>query len=386
MTEKLNVLILISHYLPGTKLGGPLTSIVNLTCSLANNFNFFIITSDRDMNEAKPYPNINVGTWLPNNKSLVMYIRRDITCFFHIIKQIKALNPDIIYVNSFLDPFFSIFIVLAQRFNFISQTKIIVAPRGELLEQALEFKQTKKKLFIKLAKILNLYRSVTWHATTEIEKKFISKNMNISLQKIKVARNISNTDTPTIIKNINLNENDYLKIIFLARISKDKNIQFTFDVLKEITDINIQYDIYGPIEDIDIWELCQKKLTLLPSNINVNYKGLVRKENVKQILAKYDLFFMPSFSENYGHSIAEALSVGTPVLISDKTPWRDLSTKGLGWDLNLKDKKKFIETIQDLYSISPRLREGQREQRIKTSLLILNDPIIYQENFNLLAL
>jgi glycosyltransferase involved in cell wall biosynthesis len=42
----------------------------------------------------------------------------------------------------------------------------------------------------------------------------------------------------------------------------------------------------------------------------------------REILHKYDLFILPTLNENFGHSIVESLSVGTPVLISDNTPWR----------------------------------------------------------------
>ena len=62
------------------------------------------------------------------------------------------------------------------------------------------------------------------------------------------------------------------------------------------------------------------------------------------------MFFLPSFSENFGHAINEALSVGVPVLISDKTPWRNLQEKGMGWDLSLDNRRAFIEVIEAMAS------------------------------------
>ncbi len=43
--------------------------------------------------------------------------------------------------------------------------------------------------------------------------------------------------------------------------------------------------------------------------------------HVLETLSAYDLFVLPSLGENYGHVVFESLSSGTPVLISDKTPW-----------------------------------------------------------------
>ena len=149
------------------------------------------------------------------------------------------------------------------------------------------------------------------------------------------------------------NDKAPMKVVYLARISKDKNIPFAFEVLSRVNAL-IQFDVYGPIEDLDIWRQCQIQIAALPSNIKVSYKGVVEKEEVQKILSTFDLFFMPTFAENYGHSIAESLSVGTPVLISDNTPWRNLVELGLGWDINLLEKERFVEVVEFFSILSDR--------------------------------
>jgi glycosyltransferase involved in cell wall biosynthesis len=44
-----------------------------------------------------------------------------------------------------------------------------------------------------------------------------------------------------------------------------------------------------------------------------------------------ELFVLPSPSENFGNTIAEALSVGTPVITTKGAPWAELETKQAGW-------------------------------------------------------
>ncbi len=68
------------------------------------------------------------------------------------------------------------------------------------------------------------------------------------------------------------------------------------------------------------------------------------------MLPGYDRFFLAPFSENFGHAINEALSAGVPVVISDKTPWRNLQEKGMGWDLPLDNRRAFIEVIEAMAS------------------------------------
>ena len=45
--------------------------------------------------------------------------------------------------------------------------------------------------------------------------------------------------------------------------------------------------------------------------------------------------------------IAEALCAGLPILISDRTPWRNLQQEGIGWDLALDEPDQFSNAIDD---------------------------------------
>lgn len=96
------------------------------------------------------------------------------------------------------------------------------------------------------------------------------------------------------------------------------------DALKKIKS-QVVFDIYGPAEDQNYWAQCQESAKLLPQNIRFQYCGALQPMQVPDKLAEYDLFFLPTLGENFGHVIAEALSSGLPVLISDTTPWRDLA-------------------------------------------------------------
>lgn len=383
---KKKILIFIAHYLPGTKMGGPLTSIKNITTSLSAHFDFYILTFDRDLGETMPYPEIITNNWVKLGSCQVCYIPKNKTSLFQIFKQIRELNPDIIYANSLFDPIFSISIILAQKLKLIGDKKLIIAPRGELYNEALNFKKWKKKVFLGAAKICKLYKNIEWQATNEQERLMIIEKLKVEPWRIKVARIIPTKTLPMSYNTCGqLEPENNLKIIFLARISKDKNLPFALKVLSKVKS-QVQYDIYGPIEDNDIWDNCIELINLLPSNIKVEYKGMLSHEFVKETLSNYQLFFMPTFAENFGHSIAESLSVGTPVLISDNTPWKGLSEKGLGWDINLEEKEKFIETIET-WALTPLIVKNKlRIERREKVALILHDPLIIEENIKLFTI
>jgi glycosyltransferase involved in cell wall biosynthesis len=106
----------------------------------------------------------------------------------------------------------------------------------------------------------------------------------------------------------------------------------------------VLFNIYGPLEDRSYWERCRLIIEGMPSNIHVYYRGEVRHEEVYAVLKAHDLFYLPTTGENFGHAIYESLSAGCPILISDRTPWRDV--KGGGWSVPLEQPETFAAILQ----------------------------------------
>jgi glycosyltransferase involved in cell wall biosynthesis len=63
------------------------------------------------------------------------------------------------------------------------------------------------------------------------------------------------------------------------------------------------------------------------------------------VLKDNHFLLMPSFHENYGHAIAESLLNLCPIIISDHTPWKNLSSHNIGWDIALEDVAGFTNAI-----------------------------------------
>ena len=349
--KKYTILILLRYYIPGFKSGGPIKSIKNLTQSLSNRYNFKIITLNRDFGDKKIYRGIKTNTLinLPNCKAIYLDSSKNIK--FQIYRILNNTKYDLIYLNSFFDKNFSINTVLMRYFCLIPKKPILLAVRGELFKDTIQenkLKFIKKTLYIYISRIFNLYNQIFWHSTNHREKVAIESYFKNSKNKNYYIENLGDLNVSSKKK---ISKKNFISIVFISRINKIKNLLFAIKILTKLN-INVEFNIYGFIADKSYFKNCQIALKSLPMNIVYKFHGPIKSENVNQILKRNDILILPSLGENYGHIINESISVGTPVLISDKTPWKNLQKKGIGWSIPLNDKKKFVDAINYYYDLT----------------------------------
>ncbi|MCF6366647.1 MAG: glycosyltransferase [Bacteroidales bacterium] len=341
MSEKTKILIFIDWFLPGYKAGGPIRSVANIINTLSHIFDFYIVTSDRDLGDEFPYKNIETNKAIRRTNYTITYLARGNQNIKSYKKILKSLNPDKVYLNSLFSFRFSVLPLIASK-KHIFPSSVILAPRGMLGKGAINLKKTKKSGFLKLSSLFKLYSGITWHATTQDEAKDIKNTIS------KKAKVINVGNIPTKPKNyFKKKKTTETKFVFISRISKKKNLLFAIELLKGLnTETKVVFDIFGPEEDFDYKKQCDNIIFALPKNISVKFKGELSHDEVENTLRNYHFFLFPTLHENYGHAVFEALSASCPVVLSKNTPWKNLEEKKIGWDINLNDKEKFQTRIQ----------------------------------------
>jgi len=338
------ILVFIDWFLPGYRAGGPVQSVANLVNFLQENYQFDIITRNTDYMESIPYYNVKANCWTKYDKNIrIYYMSKENLNFFHLKNFFKNKNYDHIYITGIYSRYFSIFPLLLARYY--KHSHIIVASRGMLSPGAIGVKSFRKKLYLSIGRILNLFKGINFHVSTPMEdenvKQFFPRNRTIISQNLP---RINQSEYSPITK-------DKLRILFLGRVSPEKNLLYAIERLKEIKNAKIEFAVYGTVYDKKYWKECKNIVKLLPENIKFKYKGSLVPTKVMAKIQEYHLLFLPSNGENFGHSIYECLSVGRPVLISDNTPWQNLQTKKVGWDFSLIQKKQFSAAIENLYKM-----------------------------------
>lgn len=348
------ILVLLPVYLPGFKAGGPLQSVANIVENLGNEFDFWIITSDRDLGDSAAYPNIALERWHRVGAASVIYLPKGYGSRA-LAELIRGTSHDQIYLNSFFSFNFSILPLLLMKLGVIPRVRTVLAPRGEFSRGALAIKPIKKKLFITASKLSGLHEGVTWQASSDYERADIKRVLGVGEQRIRIASNLSRV----CIRVDTHRPSNRVRIAFISRISPKKNLSFALEALARVRS-EAEFFIYGPIEDLKYWAQCQAQMKSLPANIKVSYEGVLEPSTVVDTVGRFDLFFLPTKGENFGHVISESLSAGTPVLISDQTPWRHLKATGVGADLPLADVSAFSLYIDEFCGKSADVRERQR--------------------------
>ena len=343
---KKRILVFSGTYIPGYKGGGPIRSLENIFNQLSEDVDFYLVTSNRDVGDKKPYTGINTNTWTAVGKVSVFYINGSYLKKSAFNEILEKVQPDTIYLNS-LFSFYSIYILWILSISRFNRIRLLLAPRGELSPGALKEKKIKKFFFILLTKHLKIYKNLQWHASSELEFFDIKKQYD-KYRRIYIASNLVNTTKMKSYDIVNLSKNKAeIRIIFLSRITKKKNLDFAIESLSNLKG-NVIFDIYGPQEDQAYTEKCKKLVLNLPSNIIVSFKGDVMHDKISQLFVKYDVFYFPTKSENFGQVIWESLSSGCPVLISDQTPWNNIENHRVGWVRSLSKMNNFSKVLQGI--------------------------------------
>ena len=381
MTSSLKpvVLVFVGNYLPGHKAGGIIRTVVNTVEHLCEEFTFKVITRDRDVGDTSPYLNVEVNRWQTVGNATVYYLPPESCTLTSLAGLVRHTPHDALYLNSFFDPL-TVKTLVNLKLGRIESHRVIVAPRGEFAWASLGQKYSKKYPFMLAARLVGLYRGITWHASSSFEARDILGAMKVDPRAIHVAPDFTlKAADQDAQRSASALEQGSLRLVFLSRVAREKNLDYALKVLASVKS-RVVYDIFGPTPDPAYWSECQALVRQLPDNITVNYRGAVGADDVVGVFSAYDAFLFPTGGEAYGHVIAECLLAGTPVLVSTETPWRNLQADGLGWDLDLQEPQLFIDAIESLAAVPAETRAESRklvQEGVRTRLA---DPAIAESH------
>lgn len=214
------------------------------------------------------------------------------------------------------------------QFGHLNQIPVILSPRGMLEPWALKHNYYKKKIAWWLYQKSDLNKVKGFHATAYSEAEHIRK-LGFS-QPIAV---IPNGVALPKLSVTNIKEKKikpFKKVLFLSRLHPKKGLDILLKSWSKISPLNAKLEIVGNDD-----RGYKAKLISLISQLGLNDQVSISEPQYGlDKVSKYqsaDLFVLPSYSENFGIVVAEALSYGIPVITTKGCPWEDLETYKCGW-------------------------------------------------------
>jgi glycosyltransferase involved in cell wall biosynthesis len=240
--------------------------------------------------------NIHAFDIVDNGISVIGYLRKKnklfnyLFLYFMVIPQI--LRSDFVYI--FYPSAFKYVAFLCWFFR---------KPYGLYVRGQNDLKSTSSKLLLREADLV--------FTVADFFSKYIKGiNKNNNVYTVKPMINLNETD---IIYNKNIQKNKYFKILFLARIEKDKGIE---EFLYSISEIKGNFLFNVDIVGEGAWlnkaiDLCK---TLEIEDL-VTFKGAIfDKDEIKKIYMNAHLYILPTYHEGFPRTLYEAMIFGTPIL------------------------------------------------------------------------
>lgn len=118
--------------------------------------------------------------------------------------------------------------------------------------------------------------------------------------------------------------------LFLGRIHPIKGLLSLVEAWAAVRPVGWQVIVAGPDED-GYRSVVAAAVQQAGLGDTFKFAGAAYGQARDELYAGANLFVLPSFSENFGMAIAEALASGLPVITTKGTPWEVIARQGCGW-------------------------------------------------------
>ena len=234
-----------------------------------------------------------------------------------------------------------------------SSLPFIVSTRGMLTEWALRFNAGKKRAAWALYQRRDLQSVRLFHATAEEEIEDIRR----AELRQPVALIPNGVELPDRLREAPAGAGR--RALFLSRVHPVKGVLNLVRAWAEVRPEGWELVLAGPDEDGHRAEV-ERVIRELGIE-GVTWTGEVDDRAKWDLYYGADLFVLPTFSENFGIVVAEALAAGIPAITTTGAPWAVLEERGCGWWIDT-GVEPLVAALEEATSLTDehRIAMGQR--------------------------
>ncbi len=240
---------------------------------------------------------------------------------------------------------------------------LVVSPRGMLDPWAINWSKWRKSVFWHLLQGRVVRQVDCIHVTSDQELEAVRR---LGLRQAVAVVPIG-IDIPEVFQQQTPNNERVL--LYLGRLHPKKNIEALLEAWSQIHQRFGDWVLWivGPGDPSYIRRLQELGMSLGVQR--VKYVGPAYGSDKVAAYRAADLFVLPTHSENFGITIAEALSFGVPVITTKGAPWQGLETYGCGWWVEI-GPDALVEAFSESMDLS---RSELREMGVRGRRWMVSD-------------
>lgn len=215
----------------------------------------------------------------------------------------------------------------------------IITPRGMLEPWSLQQKRWKKKLALMLYQMKDLKHAACIFTTAEMEAQHV-RDLGVKVPMSVIPNGIA-TDGYSCRTSM---EGVKKQVLFLSRIHVKKGIELLIDAWKKLSSDFPEWNlVIAGNGDEDYISTLKQRISFSGLDNCASIIPPVFGDAKTKLYQESSLFCLPSFSENFGMVIAEAMACGVPAITTNGTPWQllngEMETMGASLAMLGNDKR-----------------------------------------------
>lgn len=352
----MKVSLISSSFYPSIFYGGPISATWGLSKKLGEK-EVEVYVSTTNANGIERLKNVNTKSYekVAKNVFVRYYHEQIINMFslsfiFGIFSDIR--RSDVVYIQYL----FHYTVLISLLYSFLLKKKIILCPRGSFSSFTLSNKRSwLKKIWLNIF-ISPFKNKIIWQASSYLEKQDILSRFEnarvviisdgIDFESFQQSDNIHSRDL--VKKYTNMEFQEVSEVVFsMGRLHKIKGFDVLIDAFYIYVKDNPNSKLLIAGEDDGAKDELEIQIQKLNLEESVFLIGLVNFNQKKELLTNSSIFILASEFESFGIVIPESLACGTPVIVSDKTAWKDIEKNNCGIFVK-RQKEHFSNAFQQM--------------------------------------
>lgn len=353
--------------------GGPSQMVLGLSAALAaQGVEVTILTTNANGDAGQPPLEVPLGQPVEQAGCQILYFPcspfRRYKFSLELLRWLAAhaADYDLAHIHALFSPVSTAAATIARYCGL----PYILRPLGTLDPADLQKKRRLKQIYGWLWERPNLAGAAAVHFTSELECQ-VSYRYEATTRDLVIPLGV---ELPEVLpqqgearQQLNLAPERQL-ILFLSRIEPKKGLDLLLPALEQLQaeGLAFTFALAGSNPQAPDYEAeIRRQIAASPLAADTRILGFVRGAEKFSLLQDADLFVLPSYYENFGIAVAEAMAVGTPAVISNRVYiWQVVAAAAAGWVSACEVSDLVNQLREALQSPAERQRRGENARRL----------------------